>query len=243
MTNACVARLTVMIARRGVLSACLVALAGCAEVLGITELTGDDPPDAALPPPPPPSKDAAEVPRDAGIDVAPPDADAAGPAWKRVFVTSDRSNGIMGGMAGANGRCAAAAVRASHEGTWVPWLSGEGQNAIDRIVFDGPYRTLDGRTVVSNKAQLVTGNLTNAIDVDETGAKVTQDLLVWTGTSSDGKLFAVCSNWTTNNIVDFGTIGSLDEPKDGLWTDNLGPGGGFRNWGCQTSARIYCFER
>lgn len=231
-----------MISARHVGPALALALsAGCAQIVGITDLSSDEPPDAgALPP-----RDAgSERVVDAGRDVLVPVEDAAKPpAFKRVFVTSDRSNGIMGGMAGADGRCAAAAVRAKLPGTWVPWLSGEGINAIDRITFDGEYRLLDGRTVAKNKAQLASGNLTNAIDVIETGVKVSGEVLVWTGTARDGKLFAVCSNWTTNNVVDFGTIGSLDRAQDGLWTDNLGPGGGFRNWGCQTSARLYCFER
>lgn len=222
--------------------------AACGSILGITDPVVDGPGDAAVVQPGPDSDEPPPVVRpdaapDAGDAAAPvADADAAD-VVKRVFVSSDLTNGIIGGLAGADTICTNAAKRGNlGPSTWVAWLSGDGKNAIDRITHDGPYDMLDGRRVVSQKTELTSGKLQTAIVITEDGTPYQGTTLVWTGTSADGHLFAVCSNWTTNNPVDFGTIGSLDQPHDALWTDNLGPGAGFRNWGCQTSARLYCFE-
>lgn len=234
--------MTRMVRRRAslVLASALVVggLLACGEIVGIEELSSED--DEGIEAGAPPRPDAR--PPSSALEASTLEGGETPATSKRVFVTSDRTSGMIGGVVGAEGRCAAAAGRAGLEGTWVPWLSGEGVNAIDRLRFDGPYVLLDGRTIASSKAQLASGNLTRAIDVTETGEKAAGDTRVWTGTGRDGKLFAVCSNWTTANPVDFGTLGSLDRPADGLWTDNRGPGAGFRNWGCQTTARLYCFE-
>ena len=170
------------------------------------------------------------------------DAGDAGTEEKRVFVTSTAFNGIMGGVSGVDARCIAAADRAGLGSDWVAWISADGKNAIDRITHDGPYVRLDGARVVRDKSQLVLGVLTSPIDRTESGETVTENLLVWTGTFMNGTFSTDCNNWSTNNALTYGAMGTLSR-VDRQWTDNGGPGAGFRNWGCQTSARLYCFER
>ena len=220
------------------------SLAACAQIIGIQELEVEErdapvrvTPDADVPD--------VGIDRNIPVDAASDDADAAPTVtWKRVFVTSDTSNGILGGLAGADKRCTDAAGRAKLDGgPWVAWVSVSGKNAIDRITHEGEYRLLDGRVVVSNKKQLASGTLTSPIDLFETGTVASGTLRVWTGTFPDGTYSTKsCEGWVSSNALDFGSIGTLDQPKNGTWTRNGGPGPGFPDWGCQTIARLYCFE-
>jgi hypothetical protein len=192
---------------------------------------------------PKPVVDAADGPKDAGIAPDLPDVDAS--SAKFVFVTSDKSNGILNGWEGADARCIAAANRASLPGKWLAWISVNGKPAIDRIIHDGPYLRLDKFTVVSNKAQLTSGALTSPINVNELKQLVSdanpEDIRVWTGTFSNGQPSVDCDDWRSANPLVFGGLGQLNR-IDGSWTDNGGPGGGFRHWGCQTTAHVYCFQ-
>lgn len=218
------------------------ALAACAGILGIDDL-GVDAQTVTAVPDAEPEADVQAVIVDAAMPMEAGDGSPEAGA-KRVFLTSDVSNGIMNGTAGADARCTVAATRgALGGGPWVAWMSGNGANAIDRITYDGPYYLIDGRRVVSSKSQLRSGNLDVAIDVTENRLIASGAPWVWTGTLATGLASETCNDWTTNNFATFGALGSFDQPKNGDWTDNGGPGGGFRNWGCQTSGRLYCFER
>ena len=217
------------------------ALGACAGLVGIEELGVDAPPisvDGAI----------TDAPLEGRADVALLDAaEAAVDAGsKRVFVTSDLENGAMGGVAGADARCAAAAARGGLDGgAWVAWVSASAANAVDRIEHPGAYLLLDGRRVVASKSQLTTGNLDVAIDITEDNQLVKGSTVVWTGTFPNGQTSVSCNNWTSNGVIVYGAAGSLDRPKNGDWTDNGGPSPaqGFPNWGCQTAGRLYCFER
>ncbi len=224
----------------------LVATASCARVVGIEHLDVDPLlPDASS------ETSVADEDVKTPIDSGAPDTtltdvatEDGPPPPKRVFVTSDTSNGVLKDLITADNRCEMAAARAKLGGKkWIAWLSDSNTNAIDRLMFDGPYVRMDGKEVAFNKAQLASGALTHPITLMETSDPATNVLLVWTGTLSTGLKSVTCNDWTTANVVVFGAIGTLDNPKNGIWTDNLGPGGGFRNWGCQTTARLYCFEQ
>jgi len=180
-------------------------------------------------------------------DVFTPGSDSGGAVKKRVFVTSDFVQGDLNGLAGADARCIAAANRASLLGNdWKAWLSANGANAIDRIKHDGPYVRLDSVQVVKDKAQLISGTLTAPINVDEERRVVSDanadNARVWTGSFTNGQLSVDCNNWSTTNALAFGGLGQLNR-SDGSWTDNGGPGAGFRHWGCQTRGHLYCFEQ
>jgi hypothetical protein len=218
----------------------VVALGACAPLLGIEDVTATSEPDASSSFDASASDASASDVRSDAVDDAREEKRIDPPA-KRVFVTSDVWNGVMGGESGVDSRCVAAADRAGLGGTWSAWVSVGGKNAIDRIEHDGPYDRLDRMRVVRNKAQLVSGVLTNPINVTETGEPFSGETLVWTGTFANGAASQNCKDWTTREILDFGALGNLDR-TNGTWTDNGGTGA-TRNWGCQTSARLYCFER
>jgi hypothetical protein len=220
-----------MDARRAAALSMMLAAGACAPIVGIQKLEVE-------------SVEADASISDAAVDGGnqPADTGDSGQPSKRVFVTSDLGNGNMGGAAGADGRCQAAAGRAGLGGTWTAWLSSDGVNAVDRLTSDGPYVLVDGRRVAIDKVQLVSGNLEVPINIMENGETAAGVLNVWTGTRSNGTLFADCNGWSTTNVIVFGTAGLVDRSKDGFWTDDRGIVQGA-GWGCQTDMRLYCFER
>lgn len=229
------------------------AMAACATVIGLDEVTiVERGTDARLDAP---LTDAGAEVGDTGAEIDAPadasDGDDAASAKKHVFVTSTTSAGNLGGRAGADARCATAAAGAKLPGVWVAWLSEAGPavtSAPDRIPHNGPFYRLDDVVIAQDKAQLLSGTLLAPIIVTETGAVLAspkeEDARVWTGTHPDGTLFADCNKWSTTNELLFGTIGWLTHTTNGRWTDNGGaaPAVGIVNWGCQTIARLYCFE-
>lgn len=227
-----------------VLAASFGCAFGCGDIVGIVDLDSTEKPDAA----PSPSDAAVDVAPDvalvdAGADV-PGDAKIdSGPTFRRVFVTSGAfmKDGNLGGVTGANGKCAAAAgsqgLNAAGE-KWIAWLSGDGMDAIDRLTWNGPYQLLDGRQVAADKAQLRSGNLTNPIELNEKKelADGTADQKrVWTGTAANGNITTnTCANWS-NGFQDVGTYGRATS-KDGAWTAE-------GNTSCVAVMRLYCFEQ
>lgn len=224
----------------------LAAASGCASVVGITDLDSTEKADASSSSSGGPSdagSDGAQgdVVVDAGIDVGTDSNVDTGPSFRRVFVTSGpfRSDGNVGGVAGANGKCSAAAGSRGLGGTWLAWISGDGMDAYDRIGWNGEYRLMDGTTqVVANKMQLKSGTLTHAIDRNENNEATTgtaDEARVWTGTSSNGNITSnICGNWT-NNISTIGTYGRLSSTGT-AWTAENGTS-------CSAVMRFYCFEQ
>jgi hypothetical protein len=163
----------------------------------------------------------------------------------RVFVTSEGFDGNLGGLAGGDAKCQAAADAAQlGGGPWTAWLSDDLGNAIDRIP-DGRYQLLDDSVIALGKADLTTQKATgdylrNQIFINENGEEVFAD--VWTGTDDDGALSGVgsCdgdptlgSGWTVNTESTVGRAGTTDSTNSG-WTGGLG-------LLCNTLNRLYCF--
>jgi hypothetical protein len=169
------------------------------------------------------------------LDAGVPDA---APAFKRVFVASGQHDGNLGGLAGADAMCTAAATNAHlGGGPWVAWLSTATVDAIDRITGDGPWFLVDGTPVFQNKAAIANGP-TTGIDLDEHGAQPAGAENVWTGTLHDGTAATgfTCADWTSNASNAAGLEG-LRVMTDATWTEQY-------NVGCNVNqARLYCFEQ
>jgi len=168
----------------------------------------------------------------------------APPSSKKVFVTSTSYDGNLGGIAGGDTKCQAHANSAglANPGKFKAWLSDSTINAIDRFALTaGPWYRLDGVKVADNKAALAASGTTplpTAISVDETGAYLTNYLLVWSGTDETGiKMPALnCVDWGSNVVTDIGTIGHANFSNK-FWT----------NWNssvgtCDGNFALYCFE-
>jgi len=152
-----------------------------------------------------------------------------------VFVTKERYQANLGGLAGADAICQATAVAAGLPGTdWTAWLSDSTENAIDRIP-DGQYQLVDGTTqVADDKADLTDGFLKAAINLDEFGQP--WGGLVWTGTEEDGTdTGSNCINWTDNSTGFGGSYGAAGA-KDVDWTKLP-----YDTALCSERYHLYCF--
>jgi hypothetical protein len=179
--------------------------------------------------------------------------DAAEPTTpKLVFVTSKTyAGGELGGLAGADAKCAARAAAAGVTGTFKAWLSSDDVTAASRLTHaSAPYHLADGTPIAASWADVVGGLLQHPIDLDETGALDTRagscidaaSVAVWTATAIDGghvynpiDANYTCTNWTLVG-PGWGMLGSSGQ-SDGRWTD-----AGCAE-GCSTQGALYCFEQ
>lgn len=123
----------------------------------------------------------------------------------RIFVTTASYKGSqIGGVTGADEKCAAAASAAGIEGTYKAIISTSTSNIIDTLNFTGAVYKL---TAVETKVEIVAvgSDLWNTRSVDLL-AKVNRDESYaesssnpWTGTDDDGEHTDYnCTNWTSD---------------------------------------------
>ncbi len=160
----------------------------------------------------------------------------------RVFVTSDSWNGDLGGLAGADTKCQAAANNANLGGTWKAWLSTDTTSASSRLYHSSiPYKLINGQTVSNDWDELTTGflppvYLRNPISRTELNA-VPPEPYVFTNTLVNGASVGNndCSDWQS-------TIGTpllgFSTDQSGGWT-NSGPLNACGN----LDNHLYCFEQ
>ncbi len=171
------------------------------------------------------------------------------PAIKHIFLSSTTYNGNLGGLTGADQKCAALAAGGTGLGTsWKAWLSDSTTNAIDRISDVGPWYLVDGTTkVFNNKANLQTVPLA-AINQTELGATPGEGNFaktVWTNTDLGGaKISAVsantCTNWTDSTAATTIPTGNWGFAADAKWTNNAANDPRT----CQQPfSHIYCIEQ
>lgn len=153
-----------------------------------------------------------------------------------AFATSTLHTGDLGGLAGGDAICNAAATAASLPGSYLAWL-GDGNDApASRFTQGAPYELVNGAPVANHFPDLADGTLLNPIDRDENNAAVASSS-VWTGVAPDGTSSpgADCLNWTSASGGFTGAIGSTAASGTG-WTQT---GQGF----CDTPQRLYCFQQ
>ena len=188
------------------------------------------------------------------------DLTVTAPLPKLVFVTSVSGNGKLGDWpqaGGATGRlagnaiCKALADVSTLKNTdgltyifpnknWVAWLSTNTYNAKDGVL-DMVYNTVanDGTrtTIVSNRGDLLDGNINNGIIRDENGV-LRNSVYVWTGTITDGTRnpeSTRCDEWTSDLAIR-GAGGGVTSRIDSAWTQSSFP----RT--CDLLKSLYCFE-
>jgi hypothetical protein len=172
---------------------------------------------------------------------------------KRVFTTSVRYDGNLGGLAGADAKCQARAVAASLPGTYKAWLSDATGSPSTRFTKSTiPYRTVDGTLIANDYADLTDGTLAAPPDKTETGGApprttfcgpmgaIPDRIMVWASTAANGTLQAsqgTCTNWT-----------DPAEPKGAQWADpsssSMVPScSGGACGGPTFMAPIFCFQQ
>lgn len=190
--------------------------------------------------------DAGPTPKDAGKDAA-KDSGPPPPGKFRVFVTKERFSGNLGGLDGADAKCAAAALAANlGGGTWKAWVSTTDKNAGDRIIDRSPWYLIDKTTVAFQTFAALQSPPLHRIDQNETGStSITGsgplNNRVWTGTNNGGVLTPGknCSEWA-DDTMGKGVAGAYVETS------------GSSNWtryaiqpdeACGNKWPIYCFEQ
>lgn len=160
---------------------------------------------------------------------------------KRVFVTSQRFGGGLGGLTGADQKCNSAAASAGLGGTWKAFIFTASQNARDRIP-NAEYHLVVGSWIVArSKPELLDGSIDTSIAVNELGGNTAG--LVWTDSDYAGLYLGTaydCQGWTTSSA---GTIFNPIRGWTGVSTSTTSwtTGGGVQT--CNTTASLYCFEQ
>lgn len=160
-------------------------------------------------------------------------------ACKRTaFLTKTFYDGNLGGIAGADAKCQAAAdasPSASIKGKrFMAWLSDGTTTPAGRF----PHGTLeydrtDGVTVVFSWTDLTDGTLGYPLNMDEDGNN-SATMYIWTGVAPNGTAGANdCGHWSTGTSGT-GGVGVIGR-TDGTWTQDS-------PIACTTKAALYCFE-
>jgi len=178
-------------------------------------------------------------------------------AFKRVFVTSTIYDGNLGGLAGADAKCAARAAAAGLSGTYKAWLSSSTTSAASRLTHATvPYKRTDGVTIANNWTDLTDGAIAEPISRDEFGHVLSSAGSVWTGTADDGSSKGsfgtndFCCDWTCNVSTRSAVVGFTSPDLSGPWSGwtwsclDQGCPNGPATQGCSVpSTWLYCFQQ
>lgn len=114
-----------------------------------------------------------------------------------VFVTSTAvTAGAIGGIAGADALCQAAALDAGLSGTFVAWVSTGASNARDRL-SDAGWERLDDLPFAYSKGALLAGQVLYPVTFNEHGT-INSNPVVWSGTLADGTKANTCGDFASN---------------------------------------------
>lgn len=152
------------------------------------------------------------------------------PAAHVLFTTSTGYTGLaVGGLAGADEICTTLGqgVRA---GPWVAVLRDAVTSLQFRVSVQGDVVNTLGELLATDEAELLSGTVQHAPGYDEDGAPVTNQHLVWTGSSADD-----CVGWSTDEVTFLGAVGlPMDLER---WLDNDVP------LPCSAAPRLYCLSQ
>jgi hypothetical protein len=155
-------------------------------------------------------------------------------------------DGNLGGLAGGDAFCQAAANAANLPGVYQMWLSdatGSPSTRFNQAAI--PYYRMDGTMVATSYADLTDGTLLVPINVNELGAFVASNVPFTgtnpNGTATQGSTAAQdnCSGWTSSSSAQHGWTGQ-SEAADATWTSNSNTGTSRQ---CNVLHRFYCFEQ
>jgi hypothetical protein len=155
---------------------------------------------------------------------------------KKVFTTSTSYNGNLGGIPGADAKCAARAAAASLSGTYKAWLGDSATSPNASFTRGVAYYLVDGTTrVAQSYADLTDATLENAIAKNEFGSTFGGSA-VWTNVAANGNPQANhCSDWSSASSAVTGRTGqatSTGAAWTSLGTDN-----------CNALRPLYCFQQ
>ena len=156
----------------------------------------------------------------------------------RMFTTSTFYDGNLGGLAGADAKCATRASAAGLTGTWKALLSSSasGYNAIQRVTSNGPYFNLNARgykKIADTKADLFDLSIATPISFTEFGIYIS--VAVLTGSDANGVKSNNCSDWTAAAPGN-GTADGISTSIGSAWIYE------YHARECCNNYSLYCFE-
>lgn len=154
-----------------------------------------------------------------------------------VFITSETFQGNLGGLAGADGLCQAAAEATELPGSFKAWLSsGEDMPLTTMVHAQGVYRRVDGVVIARGWHDLTDELIDATISVTELGEPV--ELGSWTNTEASGVVAADpsdCNGWTTIDLKGrWGSAQSIEPAWSNYINDLVNPGS------CAAKRSLYC---
>ena len=164
---------------------------------------------------------------------------------KCVFVTSGVYDGNLGGLAGADHKCADEAKSEGSQaalGEYKAWLATETTSVPARFTqAEVPYKLVNGDPVADSFADLVAPgqqHLQTPIGIDASGVSAVGTEEVWTATQDDGRILPyTCSDWSDSTVGN-GPPGlyGLDTLTNTGWTNE-------QVTDCDNQLHLYCFEQ
>ena len=162
-----------------------------------------------------------------------------------VFVTGQLYNGDLGGLAGADAKCAASALTGLLSGDveWLAWLSDGTTSPTSPgrmdTTFTGYYKLTTGEVFAHGWTDIVDGMHDKPIGISQNQVPPPAPLAAWSNTTADGASFGAehCDGWTSPDLDVDGRFGDVSA-SDAAWTDaevsNPIP--------CVSSFHLYCFQ-
>lgn len=92
-----------------------------------------------------------------------------------AFTTSLNYSGDLGGLTGADAKCAERAKAGGLKGRYVALISTSTVNAKDRVRLSGRVLRIDGVLIAGNARELWDGNVANKLEIDEFGKLTVAD--------------------------------------------------------------------
>ncbi|HEY0137078.1 MAG TPA: hypothetical protein VGB85_23505 [Nannocystis sp.] len=173
-----------------------------------------------------------------------------------AFVTAAEFSGDLGGLAGADATCvaAAAAAKLDNAGSFLAYM-GDGAAAPANRFVDGladkgyPYARRDGQKLANDLDDLFDIGLRVPLVITELGTTLPPEQLAWTGVDIHGEPGgAHCEAWSTDYFKYSGRVGQISPATDsdadifawkinGDWVD-------YASKSCFTNdaRHLYCFE-
>lgn len=153
-----------------------------------------------------------------------------------VFVTKDTYSGDLGGLTGADLKCAEAGrgLRSAPFFAWVSTSEGSPDTSFPKQSI--PYYRVDGTKIADDWDDLTDTNLQNPINIDEDGNTLPAGSRTWTSTNDlEGvALSPNCSDHTSASSAVQGVIGDVSTTT-GAWSAE-------GNRDCNLEFHLYCFE-
>lgn len=157
------------------------------------------------------------------------------PLETKIFATSASFNGNLGGLAGADAKCQAAADAAAplDKYIWKALISDSTTDASSRVTINYPVMNTNDEVIAT--ANLFGGGMSSKLVQYNEFGQVRTSPLVWTGSTTAGvKTTYHCSNWSNSTSGSSGTSGQVTNQTYWLGRNQIS---------CNTSYGLYCVSQ